>query len=991
MAEVDGVPPPFPLPPDGPADSALWSDLASRIEGEVLTDPLTRMLYATDASPYEKLPLGVVRPRHREDCMAIVLHAARHHIPLIPRAAGTSLAGQCVGEGLIVDVSRHMTGIVEIDVAAGRARVEPGVILDDLNDALGNDVLGNDAPGPHGLQFAPDTSTANRCMIAGMIGNNACGAYSIRHGTTRDHVIEIEAVLADGTLVSFGPLDGPVLGAKRRLPTLEGRIYREICEIIDANRELILQRYPRPEILRRNTGYALDVLARGRPWLADGPPFNLARLLCGSEGTLALVTEATLGLVPRASMRLLLCAHFDTLMGAVRGTPVAVRRGPAAVELIDRRILEETRHQLEQRDNRFWIEGDPEAVLIIEFQGEDREPLEARASALIEDYRDEGLGYAFPIVQPPLSDRVWDLRKAGLGLLMNRTGPRKAVTVIEDTAVALADLPQYVTRIQALMEKHRTRCVYYGHASVGLLHFRPELDLKDAGDRERFRSIAREVADVVAEYGGSLSGEHGDGRLRAPFVERMLGSEVHTLLKRVKSAFDPEGIFNPQKILGAALPLDRDLRVAIRRDPVPTYFDWHEDGGLLGAAERCNGSGACRKRAGRGTMCPSYMATLEERHGTRGRANVFRQLLARPDARVALSDERLREVLDLCLMCKGCKSECPASVDMARMKSEFLQHYHDRHRLPLRARVLGEFGRIQRLAACAPRLAGLLMNDPRIKRLLGFSAARILPVPARETLSRWFSRHQPHSRAGQVGSVILFNDPYTEYHEPHIGIAAVEVLERGGFRVTLTHGVESGRVQLSQGLIRRARRLLDAAIARLYPAAARGEPILGLEPSEILTFRDEAPDLVSAPLRDQARMVASRAWLFEELVAREAQRLGTLGFDAKPRRLLVHGHCHAKALLGMRPLLETLAILPEARTEAIPSGCCGMAGAFGYESEHYELSMRIGELVLFPTIRRAAPDTLVVANGTSCRHQIRDGIGRRALHPAEVLRMALRD
>ncbi|MGH8576553.1 MAG: FAD-binding and (Fe-S)-binding domain-containing protein [Gammaproteobacteria bacterium] len=989
------MPPPLPLPPAGSADSAAWSDLASRIEGEVLADPLTRMLYATDASPYEKLPLGVVRPRHREDCIAIVLHAARHRIPLIPRAAGTSLAGQCVGEGLVVDVSRHMTRIVDIDVAAGRARVQPGVILEDLNDALGNDALGNDAPwndalGPSGLQFAPDTSTANRCMIAGMIGNNACGAYSIRHGTTRDHVIEIEAVLADGTLASFGPLDGPALEAKRRLPTLEGRIYREVFEIIDAHRELILQRYPRPEVMRRNTGYALDVLARGRPWVRDGPPFNLARLLCGSEGTLALVTEATLRLVPRASGRLLLCAHFETLMGAMRGTLVAVRHGPAAVELIDRRILEETRHHLEQRDNRFWIEGDPEAVLIVEFQGEGREDLEARASDLIEDYRDEGLGYAFPIVRPPLAARVWDLRKAGLGLLMNRPGPRKAVTVIEDTAVALADLPEYVTRIQALMEKHGTRCVYYGHASVGLLHFRPELDLKDAGDRERFRSIAGEVADVVAEYGGSLSGEHGDGRLRAPFVERVLGSEVHALLRRVKSAFDPEGIFNPQKVLGAP-PLDRDLRAAIRRDPVPSYFDWHEDGGLLGAAERCNGSGACRKRAGRGTMCPSYMATLEERHGTRGRANVFRQLLTQADGRVALSDERLRVVLDLCLMCKGCKSECPASVDMARMKSEFLQHYHDRHGLPLRARVLGEFGRIQRFAAYLPGLAGILMNDPRIKRLLGFSAARMLPVPARETLSRWFSLHQPHSRAGEAGSVILFNDPYTEYHEPHIGIAAVEVLERAGFRVTLTHGVESGRVQLSQGLLRKARRLLDAAIARLYPAAARGEPILGLEPSEILTFRDEAPDLVSASLRDQARVVASRARLFEELMAQEAQRLGTLGFDAKPRRLLVHGHCHAKALCGMRPLLETLAILPEARTEAIPSGCCGMAGAFGYESEHHELSMRIGELVLFPAIRRAAPDTLVVANGTSCRHQIRDGVGRRALHPAEVLRMALRD
>ena len=662
------MPPPFPLPPAGSADSTAWSDLASRIDGEVLGDPLTRMLYATDASPYEKLPLGVVRPRHREDCIAIVLHAARHRIPLIPRAAGTSLAGQCVGKGLVVDVSRHMRGIVEIDVATCRARVQPGVILEDLNDALGNDALGNDAPGPHGLQFAPDTSTANRCMIAGMIGNNACGAYSIRHGTTRDHVIEIEAVLADGTLASFGPLDGSALEAKRRLPTLEGRIYREVFEIIDAHRELILQRYPRPEVVRRNTGYALDVLARGRPWVRDGPTFNLARLLCGSEGTLALVTEATLRLVACASGRLLLCPHFDTLMGAMRGTLVAVRHGPAAVELIDRRILEETRQHLEQRDNRFWIEGDPEAVLIVEFQGEGREALEARALALIEDYRDEGLGYAFPIVRPPLAGRVWDLRKAGLGLLMNRPGRRKAVTVIEDTAVALADLPEYVTRIQALMEKHGTRCVYYGHASVGLLHFRPELDLKDAVDRERFRSIAREVADLVAEYGGSLSGEHGDGRLRAPFVERMLGSEVHVLLKRVKSAFDPEGIFNPQKVLGAAPPLDRDLRAAIRRDPVPAYFDWHEDGGLLGAAERCNGSGACRKRAGRGTMCPSYMATVEETHGTRGRANVFRQLLTQADGRAALSDERLRVVLDLCLLCKGCKSECPASVDMARIE-----------------------------------------------------------------------------------------------------------------------------------------------------------------------------------------------------------------------------------------------------------------------------------------------------------------------------------
>ena len=563
--------------------------------------------------------------------------------------------------------------------------------------------------------------------------------------------------------------------------------------------------------------------------------------------------------------------------------------------------------------------------------------------------------------------------------------------MIEDTAVALADLPEYVTRIQALMEKHGTRCVYYGHASVGLLHFRPELDLKDAGDRERFRSIAREVADLVAEYGGSLSGEHGDGRLRAPFVERMLGSEVHALLKRVKSAFDPEGIFNPQKVLGAP-PLDRDLRAAIRRDPVPTYFDWHEDGGLLGAAERCNGSGACRKRAGRGTMCPSYMATLEERHGTRGRANVFRQLLTQADGRAALSDERLREVLDLCLLCKGCKSECPASVDMARMKSEFLQHYHDRHGLPLRARVLGEFGRIQRLAACAPGLAGLLMNDPRIKRLLGFSAARhaagagardpeplVFAPPSARTHGAGGKRdpvqgplhripRAPHRdrRRGGLGTRGL-----SRHAHPRCGVGA-RAVEPGA----ITQGAAAPRCRHRRGCTRRP---------------------LGASRS-----------WVSNPRRSSRSATRRRIWCPHTCATRPVWWRAGRGSSRSSWRKRHSGWepwgstrsragswstatVTPRRWCGMRPLLETLAILPEARTEAIPSGCCGMAGAFGYESEHYELSMRIGELVLFPAIRRAAPDTLVVANGTSCRHQIRDGVGRRALHPAEVLRMALRD
>lgn len=961
---------------------ALWSELAAQIDGEVHADPVTRMLYAVDASPYQELPLAAVRPRHRDDCAAIVRFAAKHQIPLIPRAAGTSLAGQCVGKGLVIDMSRHMTEILEIDAERRRVRVQPGVILEDLNGVLK----------PYSLLFGPDTSTANRCMIGGMIGNNAAGVYSIRYGTTREHVLEIEAILADGSTARFAALDDAALQAKLRLDSLEGRTYREVFDAIDAHRTLILERYPAPDVVRRNTGYPLDALARGQPWVADGPRFNLAPFLCGAEGTLALITEATLNLVPRPKTQLLLCAHFDTLDSAMRATQVAVTHQPAAVELIDRCLLEPTRSHLGQEHNRFWIKGDPAAVLIIEFCGDELVDLEERACTLIADYQRHQLGYAFPLVRPPRLDQIWDLRRAGLGLLMGVPGDVKAVTVIEDSAVAVAVLPDYVRRVQDLMAKYGTRCVYYGHASVGLLHLRPELNLKQPEDREKFKGIAREIADLVAEFGGSLSGEHGDGRVRGPFVTRMLGAEVYALLGHIKAAFDPKGLFNPHKIIDA-LPIDQDLRVKANHADIPTFFDWSADRGLLRAAEKCNGAGVCRKRAGRGTMCPSYRATLEERHTTRGRANVFRQVLQRPDPSEGLTSEELREVLDLCLSCKACKSECPATVDMARMKAEFLQHYHDRHGLPLRARVLSEFGRLNRIAALFPDTATRLINRPWCKRLLGIHEQRRIPAIAHQTLSRWYRQREPPRIDGGQGEVLLFNDLFTEYQEPQIGIAAVEFLERAGLRIGLTQGIESGRIQISQGLLRQAKRRLDQAIERLYPHAVEGKLILGLEPSEILTFRDEAPDLVTSRLREQARAVASQTRLFEEFVVEEARagKLKALAFRTDPCRILVHGHCHQKALVGIQPLLDTLAILPNADIQAIPSGCCGMAGSFGYEREHYELAMQIGELVLFPAIRGSGPEMIIVAPGTSCRHQIRDGTGRPALHPAEVLRRRLCD
>ncbi len=962
--------------------AALLAELNGQIDGEVHTDPVTRMLYATDASIYQQTPLGVVRPMHRDDCVAIVRFAAKHKLPLIPRAAGTSLAGQCVGQGLVVDISRHMTKVLEIDPKAKRVRLQPGVIRDDLNDKLK----------PHGLIFGPETSTSNRCMIGGMIGNNACGTHSIIWQTTREHTLEIEAVLSDGSLVRFGDLDTEELEQKKALETLEGQIYRQICQMIDDHRDQILERYPRHDVLRRNTGYALDILARSQPWEPDGPPLNISRLLCGSEGTLALVTEATLNLVELPKHKLLVCAHFETLDESMRGTVLAVSHDPAAVELMDDRILKATEGNSAQMRNRFWVEGKPEAVLVVEFYDDDPQRLDERAQALIEHYKKVGMGYAFPIVRPPDLGRVWALRKAGLGLLMGVPGDVKAVTIIEDTAVAVDDLPAYVRKMQALMERYGTQCVYYAHASVGELHLRPELNLRDEGDMEKFKGIAQDVAELVAEFGGSLSGEHGDGRLRAPYIELMVGKEVAKLLGQVKGAFDPHNLLNPHKIVDP-LPLDADLRFEPGK-PVPeveTWFDWSADFGLIRAAEKCNGAGACRKSPGRGTMCPSYMATREEKDTTRGRANLFRQALHAADPAQGMTRKDLYGALDLCLSCKGCKSECPASVDMARMKAEFLQHYHDKHGVPLRSRMLGEFATLVGMARWTPGLASGMINTSLMKKVMGVHPKRQVPAIARESFGSWAKRHKPLGD-GKRGKVVLFNDAFVHYNDPHVGRAALEFMEAAGYEVEVTHGITSARTQISKGLLRRARKVLTEAVEALAPHARAGRPIVGLEPSAILTFRDEAPDLVEPASREKASLVAEAAMTFEEFVvkAKGDGALEGLAWKARgPVKLKVHGHCHQKAIVGMGPLMEALSVLPESTVEAIPSGCCGMAGSFGYEKEHYELSMQIGELVLFPAVREASKEVIVAAPGTSCRHQIADGTGKKALHPAEILRQAI--
>lgn len=955
------------------------AELHAQIEGEVLSDKLSRMLYATDASPYQRLPLAVVRPRHEGDCTAIMRFAAANRIPLIPRAAGTSLAGQCVGDGLVVDFTRHMNRIVRFDRVCKRAWVDPGVIRDDLNDALR----------PHGLMFAPDPSTSNRCTVSGMMGNNAWGIHAPCYGATRDHVVSAEAVLSGGQNVRFGPVDARELGIKLKQDDLEGRIYRTVFETIDRYRETILHHFPRPDGIPRNAGYPLDVLALGQPWEKDGPAFNLAKFLCGSEGTLALVTKIEIDLVSLPARRKLLCIHFENLDEALESVSTIVPHRPSAMELLDRHILELTRHNIEQQRNRFWLEGDPAAVLLLEFEGDDNARLQDTVERMTAELGKRRLGYAYKVLDPPESERVWALRAAGLGLLMGMPSRAKAVTGIEDSAVPVAVLPAYVREIRAMMVRHGIDCVIFGPIGRGVLHLRPELDLSQEEDRLKFSRILDEVADLVIRYGGTITAKHGDGRLRAPFLTRLLGEEVFSLLREIKSAFDPLDLLNPGKLFDSP-PITWDLRAGAADGEFSTYFDWSRQVGFKAATYSCNGAGVCLKSAGRGTMCPSYMATREEKDGTRGRANLFRQVMDSPGAWSEEGGELLREILDLCLSCKGCKSECPANVDMARMKAEFLQHHYDRTGLPWRARLIGNFDRFSEIAGAWPEPVNALLKWRWVKSLLGFHPERRLPSLAKKRLSRWVKRQEFVDSGGRRGETLLFNDPFSEFYEPHIAIAAYRVLQRLGYRVRVTPCLESGRIQISQGLLRQARKRLQKAVEWLYPHAAAGHFIIGLEPSEILTFRDEAVDLLEdETMKRKALRVAEQSLLFEEFIAREAQLPDKALFRPLPWKLMVHGHCHQKALVGLEPLEKALNLLPEIDIEFMASGCCGMAGAFGYEKEHYEVSLKIAELVLFPAIRQAPAGSLVVAPGTSCRQQIIDGLGIRAYHPAEVLWMAL--
>lgn len=954
----------------------MYQQLEQSLEGEILRDFASRRLYATDASIYQEIPRAVVRPKNKKDCIEIVKFANEHRIPLIPRAAGTSTAGQCVGNGMVVDVSRHMTDVLS-NIKNNTIRVQPGVILDDLNDILSKE----------NVKFAHEISTSNRCMIGGMIGNNACGSHSILYGTTRDHVLEIETVLSDGTTAKFGPLKQEELENKLKKTDLEGRIYRTVYNAIENNQKNIKKYYPKPEIIRRNTGYALDYLANGQPWNKAGKLFNLAPFLCGSEGTLALVTEATLQLVSIPKHKLLVCVHFNDLAEAMRATVAMLPYKPAAIELIDQSVLDCTKDNIEQRHNRFWIQGEPRAILVIELFDDNQSILDKRAKQVIQDLQQQKLGYAYPIIQGKQINKVWAVRKAGFGLLMGKVTQKKAIAVIEDTAVAVPDLPAYVTQIQQIMENHNTQCVYYGHASVGLLHLRPELNLRDPLDKKNFVSIADKVADLVAKFKGSLSGEHGDGRVRGPYVKKMFGEEIYQLFVQIKQTFDPKYIFNPNKIL-TNTPIDQDLRTnnTTPKITLKPQFNWNKDLGLKAATEKCNGSGACRKSVGRGTMCPSYMATKEEYYSTRGRANLLMQALNSSNPIEEFASEELKKTLDLCLSCKACKSECPANVDMTQLKSEFLYHYYSQKGVPLKTRLMRYYPMMLRLGANFPKVSNHFTKNAWFKKQLRVAPQRQLPAIATRSLKNWWKQHKivSETQTKTNKQVAILCDILTQYHEPQVGQAAIQFLERNGYQVIPIFLLDSPCLLINQGLLKLAKQALGQVLEQCDNLLKSGISIIGLEPAETLTLRDGAIDLVEENQRETMRTLSERTQLFEEFILQEisAGNIDTTKFTHKEQKIIVHVHCHQKSLLGTNNTVNALNQLPGVTVTALKTGCCGMSGTFGYE--HYDLSMKIGEMQLFPAIRQAPDNAITVATGMSCRHQIADGVAVKALHPAQV-------
>ena len=957
--------------------------LKHQLTGELYDSALVKTLYATDASVYRELPYAVAIPKTTDDIKQLVEFAKANAIPLIPRAAGTSLAGQCVGDGIVVDVSKYMNAILEINTQEQWVRVQPGVVRDHLNAFLK----------PYGFFFGPNTSTANRCTMGGMVGNNSCGSTSIVYGATRDHTLAIKTILSDGSAVEFSALTKDEFSAKTKGSTLEAALYKQIFSELNTPkiRNQISDGYPKASITRRNTGYAVDALLDSNVFKETKEAFNFSKLLCGSEGTLAFTTELKLQIVPLPKpFQVVLNAHFNSISESLQATLIAMKQAPTACELMDKTILECTKDNISQQKNRFFVEGDPEAILMVEFRGDTIEEAKQQAQTLELNLKKLDLGFAFPLVEGQDCDKVWELRKAGLGLLANIPGDAKAVACIEDTAVALEDLPLYIEAFTSLMKTYNQKAVYYAHAGAGELHLRPVLNLKSSKDVALFRSISEASATLVKSFKGALSGEHGDGRVRSEFIPLVLGEDNYQLLKRIKSTWDPLSLFNPGKIV-EAVAMDTALRYEADTDitKVDTLYNFESTGGLLSTVEKCNGSGDCRKLSfAGGTMCPSYRATMDEKDSTRGRANVLREFLTQNTKENPFDHPEIKDAMDLCVSCKACKSECPSNVDMASLKAEFLFQYQKSNPVSLRTKLIAHNAKLNSVARRFAGVYNFIATTSWFKTLIGVHPNRSLPSLNSTTLRQWFASYQQKEHAKKV---YLFCDEYTNHYDVEIGKKSIILLNTLGYHVLMTAHSESARAYISKGFLKQAKAIATANIKTFNALINTTTPLLGIEPSAILGFRDEYPNLVDPVLKPKAENLAQNVFTIEEFLAHEmkANTIDVSKFTTASKTIYYHGHCHQKALSSNSYALTTLGIPANFDVQTIDAGCCGMAGSFGYEKEHYELSQQIGEDRLFPALRAVDSSALVAASGTSCRHQIKDGLNKIALHPIEVLYNAL--
>ncbi len=967
-------------------DKNLLKDLELALEGELLDDNLTRALYATDASVYRMTPLAVAYPKTASDIKKLIRFASENRVGLIPRTAGTSLAGQCVGVGIVVDVSRYFTQIVRLDEEKKQVTLQPGIVRDELNNYLQ----------PFGLFFGPNTSTSNRCMIGGMVGNNSSGTTSIQYGVTRDKVVSLKTILADESEIEFKAVSLKEYEIKRYGNSPEASLYRSIDKEL-SNRDIqeeIHKEFPKKSIHRRNTGYAVDELLNNAVFSNSGEDFNLCKLLCGSEGTLAFTTEITLQLdVLPPKLSAMVVTQYHTLEECLNDVAPAMKHNLHTCELMDKVILDCTKNNKQQSANRFFVEGDPAAVLMLEVRADNEQDLDKQLAALQATISASGLSYASPVLKGADINKAVELRKAGLGLLGNMVGDRKAVACIEDTAVALEDLKDFISEFSQIMKDYDQDAVYYAHAGAGELHLRPILNLKKSADVGLFRAITTDVAKLTKKYQGSFSGEHGDGIVRAEFIPLMIGESNYELLKRIKSYFDPLNIFNPGKIVDP-YPMDASLRYVIdRKEPeIATLFDFSDSEGILKAAEKCNGSGDCRKsHEMSGGMCPSYHATKNEKDTTRGRANALREFLTTSDKKNRFDQKELKEVFDLCLSCKACASECPSNVDVSTLKAEFLFNYQEANGYSLRSKLFAYNTKLNRLGSKVSGLTNAVYSSGLLSGLLkksaGVAAQRSLPKVSSFNFDKLVENFKnQHSISRQ--KIVLYIDEFTNYLDVDLGKDAIEVLIRLGYDVELFFA-ESGRTYLSKGYLKQAKKLAQENIPKLKMFADRKVPVIGIEPSALLTFRDEYKRLYNDAKTTDA--IANNSYLIEEFLSKEIENgsLTKAQFTKEPRTVKIHNHCHQKALSNQKVTFDVLNLPENYTVSIISSGCCGMAGSFGYEKEHYDISMQIGELKLFPSIRKSGENVLIAANGTSCRHQIHDGTKRTALHPVSILKDAL--